>query len=105
MRKKARTTSTLREELVRARQFDDFTAGVESQTFSLPDCFKTDRRELWPQSQRLLAHARVNQTRRGSQAVPPVGNLGHEETRVDRRGVAWAEGRNGSRQSSLRQML
>ena len=29
----------------------------------------------------------------------------HEETRIDRRGLAWTTGRNGSCQSSLRQML
>jgi hypothetical protein len=35
MRKKARTTSTLREKLVRARQNNDSTLGVESQTSPL----------------------------------------------------------------------
>jgi hypothetical protein len=33
MRKKARTTSTLRARLLRTRQTDDFTLGIGSQTF------------------------------------------------------------------------
>jgi hypothetical protein len=36
----------LREERIRARQNNDFTAGVGSQTFPLLDSFKTDRPEL-----------------------------------------------------------
>jgi hypothetical protein len=34
---------------------------------------------------------------RGSQTMWHVGNLGHEKARIDRRGLAWAKGRNGSR--------
>ncbi len=45
MRKKARTTSTLREKLVRARQNNDSTLGVESQTSPSGGC-KSYRREL-----------------------------------------------------------
>jgi DNA replication protein DnaC len=40
-----------------------------------------------------------------SQAVRLVGNWRYEKTRIDRCGLAWAKGRNGSRQSSLRQVL
>jgi hypothetical protein len=39
MRKKARTTFA-REDLVRVRRNNDFTAGVESQTFPLPTVSK-----------------------------------------------------------------
>jgi hypothetical protein len=42
---------------------------------------------------------------RASQVARLVGDWPHEETRIDRRGLAWAKGRNGSCQSSFRQML
>ncbi len=35
----------------------------------------------------------------------PVGHLGNEKTRIDRRRLAWTKGRNGSRQSSPGQVL
>jgi hypothetical protein len=42
---------------------------------------------------------------RASQADRLVGNWRYEETRINRSGLAWAKERNGSRQSSLRQVL
>jgi hypothetical protein len=42
---------------------------------------------------------------RASQLARLVGNWRYEKASIDQRGLAWTKGRNGSRQSSLRQVL